>query len=124
MGTAAFVAFMAFCAHASFNGNTTYFLLNLAFAGAVLGFLRFNWHPAKLFMGDAGSLCLGFTLTFMAVSMSQGPEPLIKPVTALLILALPIVDTLTLMTKRILHGKSPFKADKIIIFIIFLCVMG
>jgi UDP-GlcNAc:undecaprenyl-phosphate/decaprenyl-phosphate GlcNAc-1-phosphate transferase len=111
-GGITFVAFMTFCAHASFAGNTIFFLLNLAFAGAVLGFLRFNWHPAKLFMGDAGSLCLGFTLTFMAVSMSQGPEPIIKPVTALLILALPIIDTLTLMSQRIFHGKNPFKADR------------
>ncbi len=119
-GGITFVAFMTFCGHAFLGGSTSYLLLNLAFAGAILGFLRFNWHPAKLFMGDAGSLCLGFSLTFMAVSMSQGTEPVIKPITALLILALPIVDTLTIMIQRILHGKSPFKADNHHIHHIFL----
>jgi len=86
--------------------------LNLAFAGAVLGFLRFNWHPAKLFMGDAGSLSLGFTLAFMSLGMTQGDNACMSPISALLILTIPIADTLTVMTKRILQGTSPFHADK------------
>ncbi len=111
-GGISFVAFMLFAAHASLAGNDTYMFLNLAFAGAVLGFLRFNWSPASLFMGDAGSLCIGFTLAFMAISMSQGEEPLTRPITALLILAVPIVDTLTIMSKRVISGGSPFQADQ------------
>lgn len=111
-GGISFVAFMLFAAHASLAGNEIYMFLNLAFAGAVLGFLRFNWTPACLFMGDAGSLCIGFTLAFMAISMSQGDEPLTRPITALLILAVPIVDTLTIMSKRVLSGVSPFRADQ------------
>ncbi len=111
-GGISFVAFMLFAAHASLAGNDIYLYLNLAFAGAVLGFLRFNWSPASLFMGDAGSLCIGFTLAFMAISMSQGKTPMIQPITALLILAVPIVDTLTIMSKRVLSGKSPFQADQ------------
>ncbi|MCF8056444.1 MAG: undecaprenyl/decaprenyl-phosphate alpha-N-acetylglucosaminyl 1-phosphate transferase [Desulfocapsa sp.] len=111
-GGLAFVAFITFAIHASFADNQTFLLLNLAFAGALLGFLHFNWHPAKLFMGDAGSLCLGFVLAFMAVAMSQGENASIRPVTALLILGVPIVDTLTIMTRRIMQGRSPFHADK------------
>ncbi len=111
-GGISFVAFMLFAAHASLAGNDTYLYLNLAFAGAVLGFLRFNWAPATLFMGDAGSLCIGFTLAFMAISMSQGETPMIQPITALLILAVPIVDTLTIMSRRVLSGGSPFQADQ------------
>ena len=111
-GGISFAAFMLFAAHASLADNTTYLFLNLAFAGAVLGFLRFNWSPASLFMGDAGSLCIGFTLAFMAISMTQGAEPLTRPITPLLILAVPIVDTLTIMTKRVLKGGSPFQADQ------------
>ncbi len=111
-GGICFVAFMMFAAHASFAGNGVYLFLNLAFAGAVLGFLRFNWHPSSLFMGDAGSLCLGFTLAFMAIAMSQGENAIIRPITALLILTVPIVDTLTIMSKRALRGKSPFEADR------------
>ena len=111
-GGISFVAFMLFAAHASIAGNETYMFLNLAFAGAVFGFLRFNWSPASLFMGDAGSLCIGFTLAFMAISMSQGNDPLTRPITALLILAIPIVETLTIMSKRVLSGVSPFQADQ------------
>ncbi len=111
-GGISFIAFMLFATHAYLAGNETFMLLNLSFAGAVLGFLRFNWHPARLFMGDAGSLCLGFTLAFMSIAMSQGESPLIRPITPLLILAVPIVDTLTIMGKRVLHGGSPFTADK------------
>jgi UDP-GlcNAc:undecaprenyl-phosphate/decaprenyl-phosphate GlcNAc-1-phosphate transferase len=106
------VAFMTFAVHASFAGNQTFLLLNMAFAGALLGFLHFNWHPAKLFMGDAGSLSLGFVLAFMAVAMSQGDNASIRPVTALLILGVPIVDTLTIMSRRIMQGRSPFHADR------------
>lgn len=111
-GGIGFVAFILFAAHASFAQNQTFMLLNLAFAGALLGFLRFNWFPAKLFMGDAGSLCLGFTLAFMAIAMTQGDEPCMPPIAALLILAIPISDTLTVMTKRFIKRKSLFQPDK------------
>ncbi|MCP3850844.1 MAG: undecaprenyl/decaprenyl-phosphate alpha-N-acetylglucosaminyl 1-phosphate transferase, partial [Gammaproteobacteria bacterium] len=111
-GGISFVAFLTFAAHASLADNHSIMLLNLAFAGAVLGFLRFNWTPARLFMGDAGSLCLGFTLAFMALILTQGEDASMRPVAALLILAVPITDTVTVMVKRILRGESPFKADQ------------
>lgn len=111
-GGVGFVAFIIFATHASFAGNHTLLLLNLAFAGALLGFLRFNWHPAVVFMGDAGSLSLGFVLAFMAIAMSQGNDACIRPITALLILAVPITDTLTIMTKRVIQGRSPFHPDR------------
>jgi UDP-GlcNAc:undecaprenyl-phosphate GlcNAc-1-phosphate transferase len=111
-GGISFVAFLILAAHASFADNQTFLLLNLAFAGATLAFLYFNWYPAKLFMGDAGSLCLGFTLSFMAIAMTQGDTPCMPPIAALLILSIPISDTLTIMTKRIIQGKSPFHPDK------------
>lgn len=111
-GGISFIAFLILAAHASFADNQTFVLLNLAFAGALLGFLHFNWHPAKLFMGDAGSLCLGFTLAFMAIAMTQGDNPCMPPIAALLILAVPISDTLVVMTKRLIHGSNPFHPDK------------
>ncbi len=111
-GGVTFVAFIAFGVHASFGGQQSVMLLNLALAGATLGFLRFNWSPASLFMGDAGSLCLGFSLAFMSLVLTQGDEATIRPVAALLILAVPITDTVTVMVKRILRGESPFKADQ------------
>lgn len=111
-GGISFIAFIFFAVHASFAGESNLMLLNLALAGSILGFLRFNWYPAVLFMGDAGSLCLGFSLSFMALSLTQGDSSLVSPITALLVLAVPITDTIIVMLKRVLHGKSPFVADK------------
>ncbi len=111
-GGATFIAFLTFSALASLSGNDTLLLLNLALAGAVLGFLRYNWAPSVLFMGDAGSLCLGFTLSFMAVALTQGEAMLVKPIIALLVLAVPISDTIVVMTRRICNKKSPFKPDR------------
>lgn len=111
-GGIGFVAFLILAAHASLAQNQTFLLLNLAFAGGLLGFLRFNWPPAKLFMGDAGSLSMGFTLAFMTIGMTQGDNACMPPISALLILTVPIADTLIVMTKRALHGNSLFKPDK------------
>lgn len=111
-GGISFVAFITFAIHASMGGDTTLMLLSLALAGAVLGFLRFNWYPSSIFMGDAGSLCLGFSLAFMALALTQGSNAHVSPVVPLLILAVPITDTITVMTKRIIRGESPFKADR------------
>lgn len=119
-GGLAFNAFIFFAVHASLAGNHTLMLLNLALAGAVLGFLRFNWYPSVLFMGDAGSLCLGFSLAFMALALTQGEGSLVSPVAPLLILAVPITDTIIVMSKRIMQGKSPFKPDKYHLHHIFL----
>jgi UDP-GlcNAc:undecaprenyl-phosphate GlcNAc-1-phosphate transferase len=111
-GGVSFIAFTAFAIHGSLAENQTLMLLNLALAGAVLGFLRYNWYPSSMFMGDAGSLSLGFSLAFMALALTQGEGARVSPVCPLLILAVPITDTLTVMAKRVLRGESPFKADK------------
>jgi len=86
----------------------------LAALGAVLGFLRHNSHPAKLFMGDTGSLFLGFTLAALAVRLATvtvGLNPA-RPVVLAVILALPIADTLWVMGNRLRHGENPFRPDK------------
>jgi UDP-GlcNAc:undecaprenyl-phosphate/decaprenyl-phosphate GlcNAc-1-phosphate transferase len=119
-GGISFIAFIAFAIHASLAGQHALMLLNLALAGAVLGFLRYNWPPAVLFMGDAGSLCLGFSLGYMSIALTQGTDAAVRPVVALLILAVPIIDTVVVMAKRILRGESPFKADRYHLHHIFL----
>jgi len=111
-GGVTFVSFLTFSVLSSLSGNSTLMLLNLALAGAVLGFLRYNWAPSILFMGDAGSLCLGFSLSFMAVALTQGEAALVKPIIVLLVLAVPISDTIVVMTKRVINKKSPFKPDR------------
>ncbi len=111
-GGFSFVAFLTFAALASLAGNTPVMLLCLALLGAVMGFLRFNWVEATIFMGDAGSLCLGFSLALVALVLTQGDAAQVRPVVPLLVLAVPVVDTLTVMIKRILRGQSPFKSDR------------
>lgn len=111
-GGVSFIAFISFAVLASFAGNGSLILLNLAFAGAILGFLKYNWSPARLFMGDAGSLCLGFSLSFMAIGLTQIKPVVIHPVMMLLVLAVPISDTITVMIRRIVARKSPFAPDK------------
>jgi UDP-GlcNAc:undecaprenyl-phosphate GlcNAc-1-phosphate transferase len=111
-GGVSFIGFISFAFLASLTNQPVLMMLCLAFAGALLGFLRFNWSPSVLFMGDAGSLCLGFALCYMALALTQGEGSKVPPVSALLILAVPITDTLTLMVRRLVKGKNPFKADQ------------
>ncbi len=87
-------------------------LIAAALAGGCLGFLRYNFNPAQIFMGDGGAYYLGFTLA------GVGVIGLVKSVTTVavllpyLILAVPIVDVFTVVVDRIRRGKSPFAADK------------
>jgi hypothetical protein len=80
--------------------------------GACLAFLVFNARPASIFMGDAGSLFLGFLLTAVAIRAGAGlPEPT-SLVVPLLILALPIADTTTVVLARLRHDRSPFHGGR------------
>lgn len=97
---------------ASVNSATLPMLITLAFA--IAGFLIFNmrnpWRrKASVFMGDAGSLMLGFALAWFAVYISQAPAADIPPMTIAWILALPIFDTVTVIIRRLLRGASPFE---------------
>jgi UDP-GlcNAc:undecaprenyl-phosphate GlcNAc-1-phosphate transferase len=112
-GGVSLVAFLSFSVFAYINGQTHLVLLNLAFCGALVAFLRYNVHPARLFMGDAGSMMLGFSLAFMSIAVTQGKCCVVPPVGPLLVLAVPIVDTLIVMTIRKVSGKSPFNADRL-----------
>ena len=111
-GGLSLLAFASFSGLAYLNGQPQLLLLGLAFCGALLIFLRHNWHPSTLFMGDAGSLVLGFSLAYFAIALSQSGRGLVPPVSILLIMAVPITDTLTVMLKRLMRKRSPFHADK------------
>jgi len=83
-------------------------MMSGAFIAALLGFLVFNWHPASIFMGDSGSLTLGFVISMLAIkSLSYLPT-----VSILFIAALPILDTLVVMVRRKIKGRSIFSADR------------
>jgi UDP-GlcNAc:undecaprenyl-phosphate GlcNAc-1-phosphate transferase len=88
--------------------------LFIAFAtiGGVFGFLRFNAHPARVFMGDGGSQFLGFTLGFLAVYLTQYANPALSPALPLLLLGLPIMDIIAVFVQRAWHGMNLFRATK------------
>lgn len=87
-------------------------LLSLAVSGAICGFLRYNTHPASVFMGDTGSQFLGFVMGYMVVVLTQDVNPAASPVLLLLILGLPVLDTVTVMFQRMREGRSPFSPDR------------
>lgn len=82
--------------------------ISLSFIAALCAFLWFNWNPAKIFMGDSGSLTLGFVIAVLAIkSLSY-----IQPATILFIAAIPIMDTIIVMIRRKRNKKSIFAPDK------------
>ena len=114
-GLAGGTTFLCLCAVALLSsvglpGSTT--ALTLAFAGAVLGFLRFNTYPASVFMGDAGSQLLGFSIGVLSIRATQSASSEISAAIPILLLAVPILDTLSVMVQRIAEGRSPFSPDK------------
>lgn len=87
--------------------------------GALFAFLRYNYHPAKIFMGDTGSMSLGYLLSaagIIALVMSRGTHPAFSYSQAAIIVfsifLLPVYDTLRVFTGRVLNKKSPFSPDK------------
>jgi len=113
-GLAGGMVLLCLCAIALFaamSGNGAVVKLALIEAGAVLGFLRFNTHPARIFMGDSGSQMLGFSVGALALLATQGETCPLSAALPLLLLGLPIMDTLTVMFTRIRAGRSPFSAD-------------
>lgn len=109
-GSITLVSCVVLFIHTYFGPDTTpqftISLLPLALGAAIIGFLPFNWHPAKLIMGDAGAMFLGFALA--VISIIGGA----KIATALLVLGLPILDGLWVVAFRFFHGRSPLYADK------------
>lgn len=95
-----------------FTLTTRYFQPDIAFAaillaGTAFGFLIFNWHPAKIFLGEGGALLLGYILGVLAI-ISGG-----KIAIALLIMGIPILDVAWTILRRLISGKNPFRvADK------------
>ena len=81
-------------------------ILCFVLAGALLGFLRWNFHPASVFQGSAGVTFLGYTLAVLSILGTA------KVVVALLVLGVPIIDTFWVIVRRIADGRSPFSPDR------------
>lgn len=94
-----------------------YLILIIALIAGVTGFLGFNLrcygrHRAAVFLGDNGSMLLGFLFAWIFIGLSQGESPAMTPVTALWLFAIPLIDTVTVMIRRLWLGKSPFYPDR------------
>jgi UDP-GlcNAc:undecaprenyl-phosphate/decaprenyl-phosphate GlcNAc-1-phosphate transferase len=106
----------AACASFLFGGGAGLTLALVSMA-VVLAFLVFNFpmpfnRPVRTFMGDAGSTLLGFIVVWLGLRLAHGPEPVISPVTALWIAALPIFDLFISFGRRIAKGQNPLRADR------------
>jgi UDP-GlcNAc:undecaprenyl-phosphate GlcNAc-1-phosphate transferase len=93
-------------------GDFSAALITAILAGSCVGFLPFNRHPARIFMGDTGALFLGYTLAILSVEGLFKLHTLLSFIIPLSIFALPILDTSWAIFRRILHGKSPFSPDR------------
>ena len=102
-------------------GQTQYVILSTSVLGSLVAFLYYNRTPAKIFMGDTGSLIVGIVLSILAIKFIEmnriipinGPNKIRGiPVVTIAILIIPLFDTLRVFTNRILQGRSPFNPDR------------
>jgi UDP-GlcNAc:undecaprenyl-phosphate/decaprenyl-phosphate GlcNAc-1-phosphate transferase len=114
-GLAGGMVLLSFCTVAALAFKAEQFLIlsfSLAVIGSTAGFLRYNTYPATIFMGDAGSQFLGLMLGSLAILLTHTETTAFSPVLPLLIVGLPILDTLLVMVQRLSEGRSPFAPDK------------
>ena len=100
------------------NHNIPYAVLAFTFAGSLVAFLVYNFHPAKIFMGDTGSLMVGLVNSILVIKFIEtGSHYSFHPVAAspaigFGVLLLPLMDTLRVFAVRIMHRRSPFRPDR------------
>lgn len=94
------------------TGQTEMASMALILIGASLGFLKYNFHPAKIFMGDTGSMFLGYNLAVLAIMGFTKSFTMLSLVTPILVLAIPILDTLFAIIRRKMNNRPIFKPDK------------
>lgn len=117
-GGLAFMSLVTVGLFLTISGDANTALVAFALAGAVFAFLYFNFNPAKIFMGDTGSLILGFVIAVLCVRLMQinisavNPVIVHAPMFVLGIVLIPVFDTLRVFALRIWKGGSPFDADK------------
>ncbi|GIT98064.1 MraY family glycosyltransferase [Sulfurovum sp. TSL1] len=102
------VILVTFLAIGLVHGDEFIILLSSCFIVTLLAFLLFNWNPAKVFMGDSGSLSLGMVIAILGIQSTQ----YITPISILFIVALPVLDTFIVIIRRMQRHISPFHADK------------
>jgi UDP-GlcNAc:undecaprenyl-phosphate GlcNAc-1-phosphate transferase len=120
-GGVGFIASSAFGAWFALAGDPVMAALAFALSGSLLAFLMFNFSPAKIFMGDSGSLTIGLIICILAIKLisydvgsihNQFILNVSKPIFAMAVLVYPLVDTLRIFIYRAVRGVSPFSADR------------
>lgn len=111
-GGVAFIASICIAYTAYVSGYQEVSIAMLAIAGGALGFLPFNFNPAKIFMGDGGSLFLGFMLAGLSVMTPVKGATMLAMVVPVLVLALPIFDTAFAILRRLVNKRPIMEADK------------
>lgn len=120
-GGVGFIASTAFGVWFALAGDYAMAALAIALSGSLLGFLFFNFSPAKIFMGDSGSLTIGLIVAILAIKLIGYDVNTIKndfildiskPVFAMSVLVYPLIDTLRIFIYRAVQGVSPFSADR------------
>ncbi|MCB0477165.1 MAG: undecaprenyl/decaprenyl-phosphate alpha-N-acetylglucosaminyl 1-phosphate transferase [Crocinitomicaceae bacterium] len=119
-GGVGFIATLTFGIWFQLAGVSYLSIISFSLCGALAGFLIFNFNPARIFMGDSGSLTVGAIITFLSIRLIETPANAVPEVfqysntavVAMAILAYPLIDTLRVFTIRAKNGVSPFSADR------------
>jgi UDP-GlcNAc:undecaprenyl-phosphate GlcNAc-1-phosphate transferase len=115
-GSLSLIVLLLISYFAYIGGQSDYLMIALLLCFALVPFLLFNLgifgESRKVFMGDAGTTLLGLVIAVLLIALSQGDDAAFRPITALWLLAIPLIDTFTIMLRRLSKGKSPFKADR------------
>ncbi|MCS3408223.1 UDP-N-acetylglucosamine--undecaprenyl-phosphate N-acetylglucosaminephosphotransferase [Serratia sp. AKBS12] len=116
LGTLSCVTFAALALLFTLGGRVAAALWCLSLIAALAAYLLFNLgvfgRRNKIFMGDAGSMVIGFSVLWLLLSASQGAAPVMRPVTALWLIAIPLMDMVSVMAGRLLRGQNPFRAGR------------
>jgi len=110
-GSALFSTMVAFVV-ALLNGPSLVEIMTIALAGAILGFLRYNFNPATIFLGDSGSLFIGFLLSALALGASQKAPTIVAVAIPIVSFGLPILETVLSIVRRLISGRPVFTADR------------
>jgi len=97
---------------AHFFGENTLSALSITLAGALFGFIRFNLPPAKIFLGDTGSLFLGFVLAAISVMERRKGSVTVTLLLPIVILAIPVIDAILAFFRRVGRGQNPMNGDR------------
>ena len=110
-GSALFSTLVAFVV-ALLAGQSLITVMTIALAGAILGFLRYNFNPATIFLGDSGSLFIGFVLSALALAGAQKAPTIVAVAIPVVSFGLPILETSLSIVRRLISGRPVFTADR------------